>query len=158
VFFNGHYDTWRYLPLVPTLTLNDGAEQYLRDRPATGEQSGQARLRGDSLYSPELSHRRRLIINAEVVRRPGHEPKCNPRFVVTNLREAPAPSMASIVSAATWRISSRNDTTDWRWIGWANQFHALLTAAAYVLVQAHGTDCARAQVSTRRERLLKLAV
>ena len=39
----------------------------------------------------------------------------------------------------------------------------LLTAAAYVLLQAlrqqaHGTDCATAQVSTLRERLLKLAV
>ena len=46
---------------------------------------------------------------------------------------------------------------------WANQFRVLLTAAAYVLLQAlrqqaHGTDCATAQVSTLRERLLKLAV
>lgn len=28
-FFNGHYDTWCYLPLVATLTFNDEAEQYL---------------------------------------------------------------------------------------------------------------------------------
>src|SRR4030067_83065 len=46
---------------------------------------------------------------------------------------------------------------------WANQFRVLLTAAAYVLLQtlrqqAHGTDCADAQVTTLRERLLKLAV
>ena len=46
---------------------------------------------------------------------------------------------------------------------WANQFRVLLTAAASVLLQAlrqhaQGTDCARAQVSTLRERLLKLAV
>jgi Transposase DDE domain group 1 len=44
---------------------------------------------------------------------------------------------------------------------WANQFRVLLTAAAYVLMQelrlrAAGTDCARAQVWTLRERLLKL--
>ena len=44
---------------------------------------------------------------------------------------------------------------------WANQFRVLLTAAAYVLLQelrlrAAGTDCARAQVWTLRERLLKL--
>jgi hypothetical protein len=28
-FFNGHYDTWCYLPLVAMLTFNDEAEQYL---------------------------------------------------------------------------------------------------------------------------------
>jgi len=44
---------------------------------------------------------------------------------------------------------------------WANQLRVLLSAAAYVLMQelrgaAAGTDCARAQVSTLRERLLKL--
>ena len=45
----------------------------------------------------------------------------------------------------------------------ANQFRVLLTAAAYVLFQdlqrrAHGTACAGAQVTTLRERLLKVAV
>ena len=44
---------------------------------------------------------------------------------------------------------------------WANQFRVLLTAAAYVLLQelrlqAAHTSCARAQVWTIRERLLKL--
>ncbi len=28
-FFNGHYDTWCYLPIVATLTFNDEAEQSL---------------------------------------------------------------------------------------------------------------------------------
>lgn len=46
---------------------------------------------------------------------------------------------------------------------WANQLRALLTAAAYVLMQelraaAADTGCARAQVSTLRERLLKIGV
>ncbi len=46
---------------------------------------------------------------------------------------------------------------------WASQLRVLLTAAAYVLMQelraaAAGTDCARAQVSTLRERLLKIGV
>ena len=45
----------------------------------------------------------------------------------------------------------------------ANQFRVLLTLAAYVLFQelqrrAHGTACADAQVTTLRERLIKLAV
>lgn len=32
----------------------------------------------------------RIVIKAEVVRWPGHEPHCHPRFVVTNLRDTPA--------------------------------------------------------------------
>jgi hypothetical protein len=44
---------------------------------------------------------------------------------------------------------------------WANQFRVLMTAAAYVLMQElrlrlAGTACARAQVGTLRDRLLKL--
>ena len=44
---------------------------------------------------------------------------------------------------------------------WASQFRVLMTAAAYVLMQelrlrAARTKCARAQVGTLRERLLKL--
>ena len=43
---------------------------------------------------------------------------------------------------------------------WANQFRVLMTAAAYVLMQElrlrlARTDCARAQVSTLRQRFLK---
>jgi hypothetical protein len=45
----------------------------------------------------------------------------------------------------------------------ANQFRVLLTAAAYVLFRelqrrAQGTACAGAQVTTLRERLLKVAM
>ena len=44
---------------------------------------------------------------------------------------------------------------------WANQFRVLMTAAAYVLMQElrsglAGTASARAQVSTLRERFLKI--
>ena len=46
---------------------------------------------------------------------------------------------------------------------WANQFRVLMTTAAYVLMQelrlgAARTSCARAQVCTLRERLIKLGV
>ena len=37
-FFNGHYDTWCYLPVVGFLSFNDEPEQYLATavlRPAT---------------------------------------------------------------------------------------------------------------------------
>jgi Transposase DDE domain group 1 len=169
-FFNGHDDTWCYVPLVATLTFNDEAEPYLvaivlrpgnspakhgafgllrtllrqlrRAFPDTpvrvrvdggfagndwldfleserveyvvglannprlerraGRRLGEAyglskysgrteHVDGETLYAAQSwSHRRRVIIKAEVVRRPGHEPNCNPRFVVTNLRETPA--------------------------------------------------------------------
>ena len=115
------------------------------------------------------SHRRRVISKAEVVRLPGRDPTCNPRFVVTNLRETPAG--VSAVSCQRGDMENRLkelhqglalDRTSGSQC-WANQFRVLLTAAASVLLQAlrhqaHGTACARAQVSTLRERLLKLAV
>ena len=58
-------------------------------------------------------------------------------------------------------------TMDWRSTvpvartSWANQLRVLITAAAYVLMQemrlaATGTSCERAQVSTLRDRLIKL--
>ncbi|MDN5941754.1 MAG: IS1380 family transposase [Nitrospira sp.] len=125
---------------------------------------------GETRYAAQSwSHRRRGIIKAEVVRLPGREPTCNPRVVVTNLREAPA----AVYAVYCQRGDRENRLKELhhrlaldRTSGsqcWANQFRVLLTAAAYVLLQAlrhlaHGTDCARAQVSTLRERLLKMAV
>jgi hypothetical protein len=46
---------------------------------------------------------------------------------------------------------------------WANQLRVVLALTAYILLQdlrrrAAGTTCAAAQVSTLRERLIKLAV
>jgi len=248
-FFNGHYDTWCYLPLVATLTFNDEAEQYLvaivlrpgnspAKRGATGllrtllrrlrrafpkaalrvrvdggfagndwldfleaerveyvvglannprleqragrllgeayglsKYSGRTEhVYGETLYAARSwSHRRRVIIKAEVVRLPGRDPKCNPRFVVTNLREAPATGYAVYCQRGDMenRLKELHEglaldrTSCSRF--WANQFRVLLTAAAYVLLQelrrrAHGTTCATAQVLTLRERLLKLAV
>jgi hypothetical protein len=115
------------------------------------------------------SHRRRVIIKAEVVRLPGRDPNCNPRFVVTNLREAPATVYAIYCQRGDVenRLKELHDglalgrTSCTRF--WANQFRVLLTAAAYVLLQelrrqAQGTAWATAQVTTLRERLLKFAV
>jgi hypothetical protein len=248
-FFNGHYDTWCYLPLVATLTFNDEAEQYLvaivlrpGNSPATRGARGLLRTLGRHLrrafpgaalrvrvdggfagnewlecletqcveyvvglasntrlvrraggllgeayglskYSGRTehvygetgyaarswSHRRRVIIKAEVVRLPGRAPNCNPRFVVTNLGDTPATVYALYCQRGEMenRLKELHNglalgrTSCSRF--WANQFRVLLTTAAYVLLQelrrqAHGTDCASAQVSTLRERLLKLAV
>jgi len=248
-FFNGHYDTWCYLPLVATLTFDDETEQYLvaivlrpGNSPATrgakglvrslvrrvrhafpmaalrvrvdggfagnawlevleaqqveyvvglasnarlvrragrllGEAYGLSKLSGrtEHVYGEtgyaarSWSQRRRVIIKAEVVRLPGREPKCNPRFVVTNLSAPPATVYASYCQRGDVenRLKELHDglalgrTSCSRF--WANQFRVLLTATAYVLLQelrrqAQGTSCATAQVSTLRERLLKVAV
>lgn len=248
-FFNGHYDTWCYLPLVATLTFNDEAEQYVvaivlrpGNSPATrgargllrtlvrrlrhafpgaalrvrvdggfagndwldlletqrveyvvglasnarlvrragrllGEAYGLSKYSGHTEHvfgetryaARSWSHRRRVIIKAEVVRLPGRDPRCNPRFVVTNLRETPADVYAVYCQRGDMENRLKElhhglalDRTSCSRF-WANQFRVLLTAAAYVLLQelrrhAQGTVCANAQVATLRERLLKLAV
>jgi len=53
--------------------------------------SGQTEhLYGETRYAArKWTHKRRVIIKAEVVRHPGRDPKNNPRFVVTNLADAP---------------------------------------------------------------------
>ncbi len=113
-------------------------------------------------------HERRVVIKAEVVRLAGREPRENPRFVVTNLRQTPR-FMYEHVYCARGDIENRiKELHDGLQIGrtsccrfWANQLRVLLTAAAYVLMQelrlrAARTACARTQVTGLRERLLKL--
>lgn len=110
---------------------------------------------------------RRVILKAEVVYGEGKEPKDNPRFVITNMKQSPQ-WLYEKVYCQRGEIENRikelhaleiDRTSCSRF--WANQFRVLLTAAAYVLMQelrlrAAGTNCARAQVWTLRERLLKL--
>ena len=111
---------------------------------------------------------RRVIIKAEVVRQAGKEAKDNPRFVITNLKQSPQ-WIYERVYCQRGDIENRIkelheglqiDRTSCTSF-WANQLRVLLTATAYVLMQelrlsAARTDCARAQVWTLRERLLKL--
>jgi len=133
-------------------------------------QSGQtAHVYGDSRYAAKKwSRKRRIIIKAEVVRHPGREPKDNPRFVVTNLPQTPQ-WIYEKVYCQRGEVENRikelhhgleMDRTSCPGF-WANQLRVLLTAAAYVLMQeirqrAARTSCARAQVSTLRDRLLKI--
>src|SRR5881296_3243972 len=248
-FFNGHYDTWCYLPVVATVTFNDETEQFavaavLRpgNAPATRgargilrrllgklraafrtatlrvrldggfaspklftflEQQqveyvvamasnarlekrarrlmGKARMRskatgrtahlyGETRYAAQTwKRRRRVIIKAEVVRHPGRAPKNNPRFVVTNLGDAPETVYQLYCQRGDVenRLKELHHGLEMDRTGCerflANQFRVLLTLAAYVLFQelrrrAAGTACADAQITTLRERLLKLAV
>jgi len=128
-------------------------------------------LYGETLYAAKTwKRRRRVIIKAEVVRHPGRDPKNNPRFVVTNLPGAPK-TIYEEVYCQRGDVENRlkelhhglemDRTSCVRFQ--ANQFRVLLTLGAYILFQelqrrARGTACADAQVTTLRERLLKLAV
>ena len=248
-FFNGHYDTACYLPLVATLTFNAEPTQYLvgivlrpgnstathgaigrlralfaqlraafpaarlrvrldggftgnplfdflesegveyvvglasnarldkrvrrllgRARMASKVSSQSERMYGETRYAAKKwSHKRRVIMKAEVVRYPGRAPRDNPRFVVTNLPDPP-PTVYEIYCGRgdmENRIKELKEglgldrTSCARFL--ANQVRVLLTGAAYLLYQtlqqhAGGTACAGAQVSTLRERLIKLAV
>ena len=247
-FFNGHYDTWCYLPVLGFVSFNEEAEQYLcaavlRPGNATAAVGAvgllrrlvrmireyfpdvtiRVRLDGGFAHpavldfldaqprleyvvamaknavlkriaapgvrqARQLSRRsgktehiygevcyaarkwrclRRVVIKAEVVRAPGKDPKDNPRFVITNMKQGPQWIYEHVYCQRgdiENRIKELHDleidrTSCSRF--WANQFRVLLTAAAYVLLQelrlrAAGTDCARAQVCMLRERLLKL--
>lgn len=251
-FFNAHYDTHCYLPVVGFLTFNDEAEQYLvtavlRAGNAPGAKGAVGILRrliallreafpkaiirvrldggfaapevlnfldsqerleyvinmasnqalnrkvepalararrlsqasgatehvyGEFRYKTKKTwkHKRRIIYKAEVVRHPGRDPKDNPRFVITNLKQKPQWVYEEVYCKRgdiENRIKElhhgmqidRTSCTSF----WANQFRVLMTAAAYVLMQelrlrlAH-TSYARAQISTLRERLLKIGV
>jgi hypothetical protein len=134
---------------------------------ATGQT---AHLYGETRYAARTwKRKRRVIMKAEVVRHPGREPKNNPRFVVTNLARAPK----TVYQLYCQRGDMENRlkelhhglemdrTSCSRFL--ANQFRVLLALAAYILFQelqrrARRTACADAQVSTLRERLIKLAV
>jgi hypothetical protein len=249
-FFNGHYDSYCYLPVVGFLTFNDEAEQYLvtavlrpgnvpASRGAVGilrrllwrlrdafpkttlrvrldggfatpdvldfldceprveyavnmasnavlkriaeramkearrwsEATGQTEhLYGECQYQTESSWpwKRRVIFKAEVVRAEGKEPKDNPRFVVTNLKQTPR-WIYEKVYCRRGDIENRiKELHDGMGLGrtscsrfWANALRVVLTAAAYVLMQElrlrlSRSDHARAQVTTLRERFLKL--
>ncbi|MGB8481842.1 MAG: IS1380 family transposase [Acidobacteriaceae bacterium] len=247
-FFNGHYDSWCYLPVMGFVSFNDEAEQYLcaavlRPGNVTAPVGAvgilrrllmmvrhffpgtRIRIRLDGGFAhPDLldfldaepgleyvvamasnavmqrkaeeamqvaralagvtgetehvysetnyaantwPRERRTIIKAEVVCAEGKDPKDNPRFVITNMKQSPQ-WLYEKVYCQRGEIENRikelhaleiDRTSCSRF--WANQFRVLLTAAAYVLLQelrlsAAGSHCARAQVSTLRERFLKL--
>ena len=139
---------------------------------ALSEASGQtAHVYTEAHYTAGTwDHARRVVIKAEVVRLPGREPRNNPRFVITNLRQTPR-FLYERVYCARGDIENRiKELHDGLQIGrtscgrfWANQLRVLLTAAAYVLMQelrlrAARTACARAQVPRLRQALITISV
>ena len=129
-----------------------------------------ANVFGETCYAAQSwkKRKRRVLIKAEVVRAEGKLPKDNARFVVTNLKKTSRYLYKSVYCGRgdiENRIKElhhgleidRTSCTDFL----ANQLRVLITAAAYVLMQevrlaAKGTSCERAQVSTLRDRLIKL--
>ena len=134
---------------------------------ATGQT---AHLYGETRYAArKWTRTRRVIIKAEVVRHPGRAPKNNPRFVVTNLTDPPETVYAFYCGRGDMENRLKelhhglelDRTSCSRFL--ANQFRVLLTLAAYILFQelrrrAAKTACVDAQVTTLRERLIKLGV
>ena len=127
-----------------------------------------ATLFGETRYAAKSwKRKRRVIMKAEVVRLVGRDPRDNPRFVVTNLLQSPR----RVYEIYRERGDVENRLKELHYgLGfdrtsctafWANAFRVLLTAAAYVLLQAlrqrlATTPAATFQVSTLRERLFKL--
>src|SRR5712691_1677957 len=67
-FFNGHYDTWCYLPMVATVTFDDEAEQYAVAavlRPGNAPASLGARGLLRRLAAPRLRGRRDSVRRSE---------------------------------------------------------------------------------------------
>jgi hypothetical protein len=112
--------------------------------------------------------KRRVIYKAEVVRAANKEPKDNPRFVVTNLKQDPQWIYEQVYCQRGDVENRIKELHEGMQIGrtscsdfLANTFRVLLTAAAYVLMQEMRlrlarTNHARAQVATLREHFLKL--
>jgi Transposase DDE domain group 1 len=156
--------------MAKNAVLNRLAEPQMEQARQLSQASGQTEhVYGEGRYAAQSWRaKRRVIFKAEVVRQEGKDPKPNPRFVITNLQQSPQ-WIYEQVYCERGDIENRLkelhqgleiDRTSCTKF-WANQFRVLMTAAAYGLMQelrlrAARTACARAQVWTLRERLLKL--
>ena len=151
--------------------LEKRAQRLMGRARRLSRQTGEtAHLYGETRYAAKKwTRKRRVIIKAEVVRHPGRAPKNNPRFVVTNLTDPPQTVYEFYCQRGDVenRLKElhhglemdRTSCSKFR----ANQFRVLLTLAAYILFQevrrrAVTPRWAAAQVTTLRERLIKLAV
>ncbi len=113
---------------------------------------------------------RRTIIKAEVVWHHGREPRDNPRFVITNLRQTPEWIYTHVYCARGDSENRLKELKDALAFGrtsctrfWANQLRITLTAAAFVLCQelqlrADRTALRGAQVPRLRQALITIGV
>jgi hypothetical protein len=168
-FLDGESGVEYVVAMASNAVLNRKAEEAMQvARVLAGLTDQTEHVYDETLYAAgSWKQERRVIIKAEVVRAEDKSPKDNPRFVITNMKQTPQ-WLYEEVYCRRGEIENRikelhameiDRTSCSRF--WANQFRVLLTAAAYVLMQelrlaAAGTNCARAQVWTLRERFLKL--
>jgi hypothetical protein len=148
------------------------AEPMMKKARPLSQASGKTEhVYGERVYSAgKWKHTyRRVVIKAEVVCEPGKDPKDNPRFVITNMRTQPR-KLYERVYCARGDIENRikelhhglqiDRTSCTKFL--ANQLRCLMTAVGYVLFQElrrlSPAVCARAQVSTLRERFIKVGV
>lgn len=168
-FLDGEPGVEYVVAMASNAVLNRKAEEAMQVARLLASLTDQTEhVYGEARYAAgSWKQERRVIIKAEVVRAEDKAPKDNPRFVITNMKQTPQ-WLYEEVYCQRGEIENRikelhameiDRTSCSRF--WANQFRVLLTAAAYVLMQelrlcAAGTNCARAQVWTLRERFLKL--
>ena len=153
--------------------LDRMVERAMRTARGLSKESGKTEhIYGEFRYKTKRTwpYKRRIIYKAEVTRHPDRDPKDNPRFVITNMKQSPKwlyenvycqrGDLENRIKELHYGMEiGRTSCSDF----WANQFRVLMTAAAYVLMQElrlrlARTDCARTQVSLLRERFLKLGV
>jgi hypothetical protein len=170
-FLDGEPKVEYIVNLPANAVLKRKAESAMKPARRASQISGQTEhVYGECQYATRTTWpwKRRVIYKAEVVRAEGKEPRDNPRFVVTNLKQSPQ-WIYERVYCSRGDIENRiKELHEGMQIGrtscsnfWANTFRVVLTAAAYVLMQEMRlhlacTRHARAQVSTLRERFLKL--
>ena len=157
--------------LIGNSVLAGKAEKKMKQVRKLSATSGQSeRLYGECLYQTTKTweQQRRVVFKAEVVREGARTPRDNQHFLVTNLQPTPQWIYEEFY-CQRGEIENRikelhhgleMDRTSCHGF-WANQLRVLMTAAAYALMQelrlrATGTECGRAQVTTLRERLLKI--
>ena len=158
------------IAMAKNAVLKRVAESGMRRARQLSRRSGKTEhIYGEANYKagkwPRL---RRVIIKAEVARAVDKDPKDNPRFVITNMKQSPQWIYEKVYCARGDVENRIKELHDGMQIGrtscstfLANTFRVLLTAAAYVLMQElrlhlAPTRHARAQVATLRERFLKV--
>lgn len=170
-FLDGEPKVEYIVNLAANAVLKRKVESAMKRARRASKISGQTEhVYGECRYATRKTWpwKRRVIYKAEVVRAEGKEPKDNPRFVVTNLKQSPQWIYEKVYCPRGDVENRIKELQGGMQIGrtscsnfWANTFRVILTAAAYVLMQEMRlhlapTRHARAQVSTLRERFLKL--
>jgi hypothetical protein len=170
-FLDGQPHLEYVVNMASNQVLDRLVERAMRTARGWSKESGKTEhVYGELRYKTKKTWKtqRRIIYKAEVVRHPDRDPKDNPRFVVTNMKQSPKwlyekvychrGDIENRIKELHYGMEiGRTSCTDF----WANQFRVLMTAAAYVLMQElrlrlARTDSARTQVSILRERFLKL--